>query len=92
MTEPASFELTPVGKLFYASLLGWVMNGTKFNWKIKGEPKAVEAMTKAIVASKAFQEEIKSQTATVDSVIEKLNNKTLAAAEFEKVTGQKWPL
>lgn len=92
MTEVASFELTDTGKLFFTSLLGWVMNGSKFNWKIKGAPEKVKAITDAIIASKEFQEEMKKSDASVDSVIEKLNAKTKAAAEFEKVTGQKWPL
>jgi hypothetical protein len=92
MSEPTSFELTPVGKLFFASLLGWIMNGTKFNWKLKAEPKVAEAFSNVVLASKAFQDEIKRQGATVDTVIEKLNAKTKAASEFEAATGQKWPL
>lgn len=93
-TEPQvpSQTLSPVGKLFFASLIGWIMNGTKFNWKLKGEPAIVQAMAKAAIASKEFQDEYKRPGATVDTVMEKLNAKAAAAAEYEKLSGQKWPL
>ena len=88
----ATVELTPVGKLFFASLISWIAHDSKLNWKLKGDPDKVQALAKAIVASKIFQQEIKKEGNTVQGVIEKLNLKNIAAAEYEKVTGQKFPL
>lgn len=88
----APVQLTPLGKLFFASLVSWIMNGTKFNWNVKGEPEKIEIMAKAVIASKQFQDELKRPGATVESVIEKLNQKNAAALEFETQTGMKWLL
>jgi len=92
MPSTPTTELTPLGKLFFASLVSWIMNGTPLNWNIKGDPEKVEAMAKAVVASKRFQDELKREGATVESVISKLNDKNKFAQEFEAVTGAKWLL
>ena len=88
----SAFQLSPIGKLFFASLLGWMMHDTKFNWKIKGNPGQIQAMTRAIIASKRFQDEMKRPGATVESVISRLNLKNLTAQQFQTLTGQPWPL
>jgi hypothetical protein len=62
------------------------------NGNIKGEPKKIAAMTKAVFASKKFHQELTKPGISVDSIIDKLNEKTKAAAEFEEATGIKWPL
>lgn len=85
-------ELTPIGKLVFTGVIGWITTNSKLNWNIRGAEKEVQAMTKAVMASKAFHDEISRPGATVESVIEKMNEKALAAKEFEETTGKRWPL
>ncbi len=86
------FELTPLGKLFVASLVAWINNDAKLNWKINGTPEQVKAFVDAVIAAKKFQEETQKQSVTVDDIISLLNAKSAAAQEFEKVTGKNFPL
>lgn len=85
-------ELTPIGKLFFGGLIAWIANDAKLHFKVKGTPEQIQALTKAVFASKRFQEEMKKPGATIESVIEKLNTKNLTAKEFEEVTKHSWPL
>ena len=85
-------NLTPIGKLFFTSLIGWINNGHKLNWKLKGEPEKMTAMAKVVLATKHYQEEIKKPDATVDSIINRLQEKNKMAEEFEKITKHRWPL
>lgn len=87
-----AYKLSPLGKLFIANVIAWMVNGVRMNWKIKGEKGKVMALASAIVASKKFQDELKKKDATVESVIDKLNIKNMSAKEFEKLTGFKFPL
>lgn len=84
------FKLSAVGKLFFASVVAGILFGKRSPFKVRATPQQVKAMTNAIIASKAFQDEMKKTGATVDSVIQKLNLKHLTAAEFEKITGKPW--
>jgi hypothetical protein len=98
------WELSWVGKLFFAgvaaylggkaanSLAGGEQVVPKLPIKIKGTPEQIKAVVDAITSSKAFQDEIRKNGATVDSVISKLNLKNLNKANFERVIGKKWPL
>jgi len=88
----AELNLTPVGKLFFASLIAWLVHDTKFNWKLRGSPDKVQAMAKAIISSKRFQQEMAKEGATVESVIAKLNLKNISANEFTSIVGAPWPL
>lgn len=85
-------QLTPIGKLFFGGLIAWIAKDAQFHFKIKGTPEQMQALTKAVFASKRFQEEIKKSDATIESVIEKLNLKNQTAKEFEELTGNQWPL
>lgn len=86
------YSLSPVGKLFFASLLAWIAHDTVMNWKVRGDPGKLEALARAIVASKRFQEEINKPGATVDSVISKLNIKNMTASQFHNLTGYTLPI
>lgn len=86
------FKLSPVGKLFFGSLLAWMAKGAALNWKVKGDPKKLEAMAKAIFASKRFQDELKKPGATIESCLEKLNIKAMTAAQYKEITNMEWPL
>jgi hypothetical protein len=88
----SNYKLSATGKLFFASLVAY-LGGAKSIVKLKGTPEQIKAISAAVMASKEFQDEIKREGATIESVIEKMRLKNLTAAEFKKITGGKpWPL
>lgn len=88
------FGLSTTGKIFFASvaayLAGKVASGTFL--KVRGKPDELRAIADALVASKAFQDELKRPGATIDSVIDKMNLKNMTAQKFKQITGKNWPL
>lgn len=84
-------ELNLLGKIFLATLGAWFV-GKVVNTKVRGTPEQIDALAKAMVASRRFQDELKKPGATVDSVAKKLNVKNMSASEFERVFNVKWPL
>ena len=85
-------NLTPMGKLFFGSLIAWIINGSAMPFKLRGTPEQMKALTDAVFASKRLQEEFKKPDATIQSVIDKLNAKKEAAKQFEAATGYAFPL
>lgn len=87
-------SLSTTGKILFASvaayLAGKMASGSFL--KVRGTPEELRAMADAIVASKAFSDELKRPGATIDSVIEKMNLKSMTAQKFKQITGQAWPL
>lgn len=63
-----------------------------FPFKLEGKPEQIAAMTDVIKASKEYQEELKRDGATVESVMQKLNAQNEAKVEFKTKTGYDWPL
>jgi len=63
-----------------------------FPFKLQGTPEQMEAVQEVIRASKEYQEELKREGATVESVMQKLNAQNLAKKAFEEKTGKQWPL
>lgn len=63
-----------------------------FPFKLQGTPEQLAAMTEVIRASKEYQEELKRDGATVETVMEKLNAQNVAKKSFEEKTGKAWPL
>lgn len=90
--ELTANKLTTIGKLFFASLLTSMATGQKTPFRISGDPKKMQALIKVIQSTKAFQDEIKRPGATVDSVMQKLNQKNIDAKTFENVFKAKWPI
>lgn len=84
-------KLTQTGKLFFASLLGWI-NGKKLNIKLKGNPDKVQALADAVIASKKFQEALKDPNATVQQVLDCMAEKKEKAKEFTMKCGIEFPL
>jgi hypothetical protein len=88
------YNLSTTGKIFFAAvaayLTGKIASGAFL--KLRGKPEELRAVADAIVASKAFQDELRKPGATIDSVIEKMNLKNMTTARFERISGQKWPL
>jgi len=88
------YSLSTTGKIFFAAvaayLAGKVASGAFL--KLRGKPEELRAVADAIVASKAFQDELRRPGATIDSVIEKMNLKNMTAQRFKKIVGRDWPL
>ena len=84
-------KLNFIGKLFLSALASWSA-GKKTGLKIKGTKQEIEALVSALSASKEFQEELRKDDATVESVVEKLAVKHAKGKEFEDLTGIPWPL
>lgn len=61
-------------------------------FNVSGKPEQIAAMTDVIKASKEYQEELKREGATVESVMEKLNAQNKAKIDFKTKTGYDWPL
>lgn len=87
----SDYKLSATGKLFFASLAAY-MNGAKSIVKLKATPEEIQAITNVVKASKEFQDEVSREGATIETVIEKMRNKNLMAAEFKRITGKPWPL
>jgi hypothetical protein len=84
-------HLNLTGKIFFATLGAWII-GKAVNTRLRGTREQVEVVSGALLSSRKLQEELKNPNATIDSVVEKLNEKRTSAAEFEKVFGTPWPL
>jgi hypothetical protein len=63
-----------------------------FPFKLQGTPEQIAATQEVIRASKEYQEELKRDGATVETVMEKLNAQNVAKKAFEEKTGKAWPL
>jgi len=85
-------EMNPISKMFFGNVLAWMTKGAPLHWKLRGKPQEIEAFIKVLKTSKRFQEELVNPGATIDSVMEALNQKNLARTEFKTTTGKDWPL
>lgn len=91
LDERSYWKLSTTGKLFIAGIAAWLM-GQKTRLKIKGDRKEIEKLAAALVASKTFQNELKRDGATAESVIQKLGLKNASAKDWERITGVPWPI
>ena len=89
LIEGAYINLT--GKIMLASLGAWLV-GKFVNTKLRGNRDEIQAVANALMASRRFQDELRSPGATVQSVMDKLHVKQMSASEFERVLGVRWPL
>jgi len=88
-----SEQITPIGKLFFTSLLASIINGAAFNWKLQGTKEQTEDFMKVVSAVKeAYDETKKGNQTTVQALIEKMNKKQEALAEFEKKYSIRLPI
>lgn len=88
-----SEQITPIGKLFFTSLLASIINGAVFNWKLQGTKEQTEDFMKVVSAVKeAYDETKKGNQTTVQALIEKMNKKQEALAEFEKKYSIRLPI
>jgi len=90
----SEWNLSWAGKLFFASAAAYIAGKVIKNMplKIKGTKPQVQAITDAIIASKAFQDELKRPGASIESVVKKLNLRNMTRQKFEQMTGHIFPL
>lgn len=94
MTDPkklAEWKMSTAGKLFAAATGAWLL-GQMTRTKIKATPREVEALKRALMASRRFQDELRKPGATPESVINKLGLKHATSREFERITGVPFPI
>jgi hypothetical protein len=87
-----TYKMTTLGKLVFASLLTSMATGNKSPFKLSGDPRKLDVLSKVVQSSKRFQDEIKRPGATVDSVVRAMDIKNMDAGVFRSVFGATWPL
>lgn len=80
-----------LGKVFTVAIGAWLV-GKLTNIKLRGSKSEIQAIANAMVASKAFQDELRKPGATIDSVAAKLNIKRMTADEVKRRFNIDWPL
>ena len=90
--DKLDYKLSTLGKLFFASLLTTMTTGQVSPFKISGDPKKIEILTKVVQSTKRFQDELKRPGATVDSIIRLMDMKNMDAKMFQNTFKVKWPL
>ena len=85
------FEISTVGKIFLAGIAMSAL-GKPSNIKVRGTPNEIETVKKALMASKALQDELNRPGASVQSIMDRLHLKNISAEEFQQRLGVPWPL
>jgi len=88
----SSYKMTTLGKLVFASIITTMVTGQRSPFKLSGDPRKIEVLSKAVQSSKRFQDEIKRPGASVDSVIRALDAKNVDANNFRSIFGVPWPI
>lgn len=77
--------------LLKAGVTAWAL-GKHVNMRVRATGHQLAAITEALDATHAFDDELVSESATVESVLEKLETKRRAAESFQRHCGVAWPL
>lgn len=85
------WKFSTIGKIFAAGIAAYLV-GRLPHLKIRGSQEEIDALQKALQASKIFNDELKSAGGDVDAVIQKLKLKNVSAAEFARICKVPWPL
>lgn len=86
-----SINRTLFDKIFRATVSSW-LHGNSSDVSFTGSAQEMNALVEVLSATKEFQDELMSESATVDSVLKKLSNKHVAANKFFETTGRHWPI
>ena len=88
------WNLSWAGKLFFAGAAAYIAGKVIKNMPLKlhGSKEQLRAIADAIVASKAFQDELKKPGASIESVVKKMNLRNVTRQRFEQLTGKAFPL
>lgn len=84
-------QMNLLGKVFFATLGAWLV-GKAVNTKVRGSREQCEALSRALVSTRKFQEELNREGTDVETVMQLLSEKHASAQEFEKHLGIPWPL
>lgn len=87
--ESTSDSLTK--KLLLTSLGAWFL-GKEVDVKLRGSQNEIRVVSSVLLASKKLHEELHRSDASINSAMESLQRKRIAAEEFEKTFGISWPL
>ena len=87
----SELKLSTVGKVFALAAGAWLV-GKASHIKVRGDADGIEALKRALMSSRRFQDELRKKNATAQSVIQKLGLKNASAAQFKSITGVDWPL
>lgn len=82
---------TLLSKMFLASIISW-LNGKITHIILRGTPHEIDVVKDALLKTKAFQNEIERDGASLDTVMELLAEKQAAASEFQNTFSLPWPL
>ena len=78
-------------KKFLSFVESWI-TGKKNSLVINGTAEQVDSVKSVFEASRNFQNEISKSDTTLGVLTERLEEKKIAAANFERIFGMKWPL
>ena len=68
------------------------ITGSQKSVKLKGKPKELKAFQRVLNASKKLYENLQRKDVSLQEVEKLVKLKKQAASEFQKLTGQTWPL
>ena len=88
------WSLSWAGKLFFASAAAYIAGKVINNMplKIKGTKEQLTAISNAVVASRAFQDELKKPGASIESVVRQMNLRNITRERFRAIVGRDFPL
>lgn len=78
-------------KKFLSFVESWI-TGKKNSLVINGTAEQVDSVKSVFEATRNFQNEISKSDTTLGVLTERLEEKKIAAANFERIFGMKWPL
>lgn len=84
-------QFSKAQRLLRAGVAAWVF-GRDLKMKIRGPATQMRAIAEAISATRALNEELAREDATVDSVVEKMTAKRAACEAFHRECGIPWPV
>lgn len=84
-------NITVVGKIFLGALTA-VALGHQPHIKIKASPEQVDVIKRVVQATQDFRAELEKPEVIIQSVMDKLQLKNIAAQEFQMQLGLPWPL
>lgn len=78
-------------KTFATALAAW-LTGRGINARITGSAAQLRALSRALLSTKSFHDEIMRSDSNVARAIRLLASKNISAKRFYRLTGFKWPL
>lgn len=80
-----------IEQIYIATLSAWIL-GTSTKTRIRSSKTEAEVISEALKFTHAVTDEVDSPLATISSISKTVEKKKLAASNFEKLVGFRWPL